>query len=165
MRSRIVTRGVCEPQFDPTTAARIRSRDDTFRIKRRRAALAALGGRDRRGGDRVQTPALGVSAGRIRVELANAIFDYTEIFYNRQCHHSSLSYRTPIEFELLSEKTPITAASWPPPLEPIWWGRSLAPHPRPGRGFRFPATAAPGCGLAAAKGHYASWVRDCPRFG
>ncbi|WP_416563157.1 IS3 family transposase [Nocardia testacea] len=48
---------------------------------------------------------------KTRVELANAIFDYIEIFYNRQRRHSSLGYRTPIEFELLSEKTPITAAS------------------------------------------------------
>lgn len=48
---------------------------------------------------------------KTRLELANAIFDYIEIFYNRQRRHSSLGYRTPIEFELLSEKTPITAAS------------------------------------------------------
>ena len=48
---------------------------------------------------------------KTRLELANAIFDYIEIFHNRQRRHSSLGYRTPIEFELLSEKTPITAAS------------------------------------------------------
>jgi transposase InsO family protein len=48
---------------------------------------------------------------KTRVELANANFDYIEIFYNRQRRHSSLGYRTPIEFELFSEKTPITAAS------------------------------------------------------
>ena len=40
------------------------------------------------------------------IELANAIFDYIEIFYNRQRRHSSLGYRTPIEHELLSEKNP-----------------------------------------------------------
>jgi putative transposase len=34
-----------------------------------------------------------------RIELANAIFDYIEIFYNRQRRHSSLSMLTPIEFE------------------------------------------------------------------
>jgi putative transposase len=36
---------------------------------------------------------------RTRVELANAIFDYIEIFHNRQRRHSSLSMLTPIEFE------------------------------------------------------------------
>ena len=43
---------------------------------------------------------------KTRLELSNAIFDYIEIFYNRQRRHSSLGYRTPIEHELLSEKTP-----------------------------------------------------------
>ena len=37
---------------------------------------------------------------KTRVELANAMFDYIEIFYNRQRRHSQLGYRTPIEFEL-----------------------------------------------------------------
>lgn len=46
---------------------------------------------------------------KIRLELANAIFDYIEIFYNRQRRHSSLDYRTPIEHELLSEKNLIPA--------------------------------------------------------
>ncbi len=31
---------------------------------------------------------------KTRLELANAIFDYTEIFYNRRRHHSTLGYRT-----------------------------------------------------------------------
>lgn len=47
---------------------------------------------------------------KTRLELANAIFDYIEIFYNRQRRHSALGYRTPIEYELLSENTPATAA-------------------------------------------------------
>jgi Transposase and inactivated derivatives len=38
-----------------------------------------------------------------RVELANAIFDYIEIFYNRRRRHSGVGYLTPIEFELRSE--------------------------------------------------------------
>lgn len=46
---------------------------------------------------------------KTRLELANAILDYIEIFYNRQRRHSSLDYRTPIEHELLSEKTPVPA--------------------------------------------------------
>jgi len=34
-----------------------------------------------------------------RIELANAIFDYLEIFHNRQRRHSSLEMHTPIEYE------------------------------------------------------------------
>ena len=34
-----------------------------------------------------------------RVELANAIFEYLEIFHNRQRRHSALQMLTPIEFE------------------------------------------------------------------
>ncbi len=37
---------------------------------------------------------------RTRIELANAIFDYIEIFYNRQRRHSQLDYASPIEHEL-----------------------------------------------------------------
>lgn len=48
---------------------------------------------------------------KTRVELANAIFDYIEIFHNRRRRDSALGYRTPIEFELLSENDPITAVS------------------------------------------------------
>ncbi len=39
---------------------------------------------------------------KTRVELANAIFEYIEIFYNRRRRHSSLGMRTPIEYELLN---------------------------------------------------------------
>jgi transposase InsO family protein len=44
---------------------------------------------------------------RTRVELANAIFEYIEIFHNRRRRHSSLGMRTPIEYELLN--TPAAA--------------------------------------------------------
>jgi transposase InsO family protein len=37
---------------------------------------------------------------KTRLELANAIFDYVEVFYNRQRRHSSLDYVSPVEFEL-----------------------------------------------------------------
>jgi putative transposase len=40
-----------------------------------------------------------------RVELANAIFDYIEIFHNRQRRHSALGYLTPTEYELRSTRT------------------------------------------------------------
>ena len=36
---------------------------------------------------------------RTRVELANAIFEYLEIFHNRQRRHSSIDMLTPIEYE------------------------------------------------------------------
>jgi transposase InsO family protein len=41
-----------------------------------------------------------------RVELASAIFEYLEIFHNRQRRHSSLSMLTPVEFEVLHQPTP-----------------------------------------------------------
>jgi transposase InsO family protein len=41
-----------------------------------------------------------------RVELANAIFDYIEIFHNRQRRHSALGYRTPTEYEVLNDSIP-----------------------------------------------------------
>jgi transposase InsO family protein len=37
---------------------------------------------------------------KTRLELTNSIFDYIEIFYNRQRRHSSLDYVSPVEFEL-----------------------------------------------------------------
>ncbi|WP_408629872.1 IS3 family transposase [Amycolatopsis aidingensis] len=35
----------------------------------------------------------------IRIELANAIFGYLEIWHNRQRRHSSIGMLTPIEYE------------------------------------------------------------------
>jgi transposase InsO family protein len=46
---------------------------------------------------------------KTRIELANAIFEYVEIFHNRQRRHSALPYRTPIEFELAYESPSIPA--------------------------------------------------------
>ena len=46
---------------------------------------------------------------KTRVELANAIFDYIEIFHNRQRRHSALNYRTPIEYELSFTNDTLTA--------------------------------------------------------
>jgi putative transposase len=42
---------------------------------------------------------------RTRIELANAIFEYLEIFHNRQRRHSSLGMLSPIEFENLQPTT------------------------------------------------------------
>lgn len=46
---------------------------------------------------------------KTRIELSTAIVEYIEIFHNRQRRHSSLGYRTPIEYELLSQNDPIPA--------------------------------------------------------
>ena len=48
---------------------------------------------------------------KTRVELANAIFDYIEVFHNRRRRHSALGYLTPIEYELRFDRETITAAS------------------------------------------------------
>ncbi|MEV6280777.1 IS3 family transposase [Nocardia sp. NPDC051832] len=46
---------------------------------------------------------------RTRVDLANAIFDYIEIFYNRQRRHSQLDYLSSTEHELRYEGQSATA--------------------------------------------------------
>ena len=51
---------------------------------------------------RMQVELLNRQRWKTRVELANAIFDYLEIFHNRQRRHSSLGMLTPIEFEQAS---------------------------------------------------------------
>jgi transposase InsO family protein len=38
---------------------------------------------------------------RTRLELANAMFDYLEIFHNRRRRHSALGYLSPVQFEEL----------------------------------------------------------------
>ncbi len=51
---------------------------------------------------RMQTELLNRRKWRTRLELANAIFEYLEIFHNRQRRHSALGMLTPIENELRS---------------------------------------------------------------
>ena len=48
---------------------------------------------------RMQVELLDRKRWRTRVELANAIFEYLEIFHNRQRRHSALGVLTPVEFE------------------------------------------------------------------
>ena len=48
---------------------------------------------------RMQVELLDRRRWQTRVELANAIFEYLEIFHNRQRRHSALGMLTPIEFE------------------------------------------------------------------
>ncbi len=50
---------------------------------------------------RVQVELLNRQRWRTRVELANALFEYLEIFHHRQRRHSSIGMRTPIEYERL----------------------------------------------------------------
>ena len=54
---------------------------------------------------RVQTELLNRQRWRTRIELANALFEYLEIFHNRQRRHSSLGMLTPIEYELNINQT------------------------------------------------------------
>jgi len=49
---------------------------------------------------RMQTELLNREKWRTRIELATEIFEYLEIFHNRQRRHSALGMRTPAEFEL-----------------------------------------------------------------
>jgi transposase InsO family protein len=57
---------------------------------------------------RMQTELLNRKRWRTRIELANAIFEYLEIFHNRQRRHSALGMRTPIEYEMMQ-----------PPIQPV----------------------------------------------
>jgi len=45
------------------------------------------------------------------VELANAIFEYLEIFHNRQRRHSSIGMHTPIEYETIHRSQPAALLS------------------------------------------------------
>ena len=48
---------------------------------------------------RLQTELLDTKKWKTRTELSTAIFDWTEIFYNRTRCHSSLGNISPAEFE------------------------------------------------------------------
>ena len=48
---------------------------------------------------RMQVELLDRGRWRTRVEFANAIFEYLEVFHNRQRRHSALGMLTPVEFE------------------------------------------------------------------
>ena len=50
---------------------------------------------------RMQTELLNRRRWRTRVELANAIFEYLEVFHNRRRRHSSLGMLTPTNYENL----------------------------------------------------------------
>ncbi len=48
---------------------------------------------------RLQVELLDRKRWNTRVELANAIFEYLEVFHNRRRRHSALAMMTPIEYE------------------------------------------------------------------
>ena len=48
---------------------------------------------------------------RTRAEAKAAVFDYLEIFYNRQRLHSGLGYRTPAEARASMEEVTMRAAA------------------------------------------------------
>lgn len=55
---------------------------------------------------RMQVELLDRKRWRTPIELANAIFEYLEVFHNRQRRHSALGMITPIEYERLSSHQP-----------------------------------------------------------
>ncbi len=57
---------------------------------------------------RVQTELLNRQRWKTPIELANALFEYLEIFHNRRRRHSALGMLTPIEYELRAN-----------PIEPV----------------------------------------------
>jgi len=59
---------------------------------------------------RMQVELLNTRRWKTRIELANAIFEYIEVFHNRRRRHSALGMLAPIEFELNSTKTQTQAA-------------------------------------------------------
>jgi len=50
---------------------------------------------------RMQTELLDRQRWRTRIELANAIFEYIEGFYNRRRRHSALDWMSPIQFDTI----------------------------------------------------------------
>lgn len=54
---------------------------------------------------RMQTELLNRKRWNTRVELASAMFEYVEVFHNRQRRHSSIGMLTPIEYERNYHKT------------------------------------------------------------
>jgi transposase InsO family protein len=48
---------------------------------------------------RMQVELLDRRRSNTRIELANAIFEYLEIWHNRRPRHSALGWQSPIEFE------------------------------------------------------------------
>jgi putative transposase len=54
---------------------------------------------------RLQTELLNRRKWKTRVELSTALFEYLEVFHNRNRRHSALRMLTPIEFEKVNNQT------------------------------------------------------------
>jgi transposase InsO family protein len=54
---------------------------------------------------RMQTELLNRRRWTTRIELANAIFEYLEIFHNRQRRHSAVGMLTPVDYEIRAAAT------------------------------------------------------------
>jgi putative transposase len=62
----------------------------------------------------MQTELLDRQRWRTRVELANAIFEYIEGFYNRRRRHSALNWMSPLEFETITRpSSPLSSPTSP----------------------------------------------------
>jgi transposase InsO family protein len=63
---------------------------------------------------RMQTELLHRQRWRTRIELANAIFEYIEGFYNRRRRHSALDWMSPVQFETIDHPSdPISSPTSP----------------------------------------------------
>jgi putative transposase len=60
---------------------------------------------------RMQTELLDRQRWRTRIELANAIFEYTEGFDNRRRRHSALNRTSPVEFETTTHPPSLISSS------------------------------------------------------
>jgi transposase InsO family protein len=58
---------------------------------------------------RLQTELLNRKKWKTRVELSTALFEYLEIFHNRNRRHSSPGMLTPIEYEKINNQTATAA--------------------------------------------------------
>lgn len=52
----------------------------------------------------MQTELLNRQRWNTRIELANAIFEYIEGFYNRRRRHSALDWQTPLQYETVNRQ-------------------------------------------------------------
>ena len=57
----------------------------------------------------LQAELLDRKTGSTRAELASAMFDYIEAFYNPRRRHSSIGYLSPVDFESRSTEAEIAA--------------------------------------------------------
>jgi putative transposase len=63
---------------------------------------------------RMQTELLDRQRWRTRIELANAIFEYIEGFYNRRRRHSALDWMSPLQSENLDHPSTLVSSPTSP---------------------------------------------------